>query len=130
MAAPLPIGFEWTRAPRAAYTATRAGDQVHVRAVGIKPTPGHVVVLAARPTRIFPPEFSLHVRPGEGVTTQVLTDFELCVRFSAGGQTIDRVTVFDANGRSEVPVTPKPSDRPTDGRSDEATDEASNEPTR
>lgn len=95
----------WALAPRAAYRAYVAADgSIHVHASGESPTAGWQVALAQRPTRIFPPEHQLLVKPPDGMVAQVVTPFERCVRVSADPAEVRTLRVFDAEGRAEVEV--------------------------
>lgn len=99
----------WALAPRANYRAYVAADgSIHLHASGDCPTAGWEVALAQRPTRIFPPEHQLLVKPPGGIVAQVITPFERCVKVRASPDQVNSLRVFDAEGRVDVDVAPAP----------------------
>jgi subtilisin family serine protease len=87
----------------ASYSAQQVGDTVTVTATGQNRTGGFKVQLAREPVKIFPPKFVLYQKRPEGMATQAITPFTVCVTFKAT-QKVDAVTVRDSKGEHRVPV--------------------------
>lgn len=92
-------------APRAKYRAQQVPGAVIVMVEGETSTPGYVVKLSMNPVRIYPPQFTLYQKPPTGMVPQVMTPFDVCAKFGADNRdTINSVTIFDAEGRVDVPA--------------------------
>jgi subtilisin family serine protease len=87
----------------ASYSAQQAGDTVTVTATGQNRTGGFKVQLAREPMKIFPPKFALYQKRPDGMATQAITPFTVCVAFKAT-QNVSAVTVRDSKGEHRVPV--------------------------
>ena len=91
----------------ATYRARQEGDSVTVTATGQNRTGGFKVQLAREPMKIFPPKFALYQKRPEGMATQAITPFSVCVSFKAS-QSVGAVTVRDSKGEHRVPVEAAP----------------------
>jgi len=87
----------------ATYRAEQVPGVVMIYAHGMHPTTGYQVFFEQALIDIFPPQFSLwHVQPTT-IVAEVITPFGAQASFPAT-ETVDTVTVHDANGSHEVPV--------------------------
>src|SRR3712207_3506238 len=85
------------------YRAEQVPGAVIIYAHGLHRTTGYQVFFEQSPIRIFPPQFVLwHVEPTT-ITAESITPFEAQVSFRAS-DTVERVTVHDADGAHEVAV--------------------------
>ena len=91
----------------AAYRARQEGGMVTITANGRNRSGGFKVQLAREPMKIFPPKFALYQKRPEGMATQAITPFTLCVSFKAS-QGVGAVMVRDNNGEHRVPVETAP----------------------
>ena len=87
----------------AAYRARQEGDSVTITATGQSRTGGFRVQLAREPMKIFPPKFAFYQKPPEGMATQAITPFTVCVSFKAT-QKLDAISVRDRKGEHRVSV--------------------------
>ncbi len=87
----------------ATYRARQEGDNVTITATGQNRTGGFKVQLAREPMKIFPPKFALYQKRPEGMATQAITPFTVCVTFKAT-QNVGTVMVRDSKGEHRVPV--------------------------
>ncbi|HYR74671.1 MAG TPA: hypothetical protein VEM96_02405 [Pyrinomonadaceae bacterium] len=97
-----------TVAPCAAsYRAEQVPGAVLIFAHGVHATSGYVVFFEKSPIDVFPPEFSLwHVTPS-GIVLDVITPFTEYTSFKTK-EKVDKVTIYDANGKHEVEVEQVP----------------------
>ncbi len=89
----------------AAYNARQEGETVIVTASGQNRSGGFKVQLAREPMKLFPPKFALYQKRPEGMATQAITPFTVCVSFKAP-QSLDAITVRDSKGEHRVSVEP------------------------
>jgi hypothetical protein len=87
----------------ATYLARQEGDIVTITATGQNRTGGFKVQLAREPMKIFPPKFALYHKRPEGMATQAITPFTVCVTFKAT-RNVGAVMVRDSKGEHRVPV--------------------------
>ena len=87
----------------ASYSARQEGDLVTVTATGQNRTGGFKVQLAREPVKIFPPKFALYQKRPNGMATQAITPFTVCVSFKAA-QKLDAISVRDSKGEHRVSV--------------------------
>lgn len=99
-----PIGSELGRAT---YSAQQVPGAVIIFATGCHPTTGYVDFFEQSPLRIFPPQFIFRTIPPTGMVLQVITPFSIWVMFGAN-DTVETVTVFDADGSHEIKVEQVP----------------------
>lgn len=95
----------WAPAPRGAYRAQQVPGAILIFAEGTNPTAGCEMKIAMNRTRIFPPQFTLHVKRPE-MSAEVITPYALCVKWKVDHRQhrVERIVLFDAQGRVEVPV--------------------------
>jgi hypothetical protein len=87
----------------ATYRARQEGATVTITATGQNRTGGFKVQLAREPMKIFPPKFAFYQKPPEGMTTQAITPFTVCVSFKAT-QNLGAITIRDSKGGHRVTV--------------------------
>jgi hypothetical protein len=85
------------------YLARQEGDIITITATGQNRTGGFKVQFAREPVKIFPPKLALYQKRPEGMATQAITPFTVCVTFKAT-QSVGAVTVRDSKGEHRVPV--------------------------
>lgn len=95
----------WVPAPRGTYRAQQVPGAILIFAEGENPTAGCEMKIAMNRTRIFPPQFTLYVKRPE-MAAEVITPYALCVKWKNDHRQnrVERIVLFDAQGRVEVPV--------------------------
>jgi hypothetical protein len=104
LAQPLTDKTGWSIAPRAKYRAEQVPSAVMIFVEGENPTAGYQMTLAVNPARVYPPELTLYRKPPGGMAAEVITPYAFCVQFGSGKEAIPQVTIFDADGKIEVPI--------------------------
>jgi hypothetical protein len=92
---------------RAKYRAQQVPGAVVIFAEGWHPTGGYRDFFEQSPLDIYPPQFILWQVPPAGVATQQITPFVIWVMFGAS-ETVETVTVSDADGNHDVKVKQTP----------------------
>ena len=88
----------------AQYRAEQRAGEVTIQAAGAVRTSGYKVYFSELPIAVFPPEFALHCDRPSSFVLMVITPFEAEIAFKAG-EPVEQVTVHDARGKHQVPVT-------------------------
>lgn len=89
----------------ATYSVERlAPGKIIIRARGRNGQPGWTNLLACGESRTSQsPNFSFHQRPPSGMAAQVMTDFDLCLKYEVDA-VIDRVIIRDAAGNHQFEI--------------------------
>jgi hypothetical protein len=93
----------WELVPEATYTATQAGGQVILAAVGEHPAANYEAKLVQSMLKIWPPQYLLARRQTGDMGAAAITPFEATASFNAADP-VSQLIVHDAAGRHEVKV--------------------------
>jgi hypothetical protein len=105
---PLPDRAGWQPARGVGGVTIRAQQvpgAILIFAEGDHPTAGYETKIVLNPQRIYPPQFTVVAKAPDGMAAQVITPFNVCVKWPHDHrQPIKTLVILDAAGRHEVEV--------------------------